>query len=344
MISKESKFIDSISKIFKKHPSQLNSTGEADSELITLEKGNYAINIDDFSGEEDYFSDFSPRILGFNLVAATLSDLFASGATPEYFLHAITLDKNRNDEFHQKLLEGINDALKITSTYLLGGDTSTGNSWKYTGVAIGRTNRKIMRSGANQKDILYSTGKFGAGNRMGLIQHFISKQKIIKNDLSIQLASSKFKIRKDECKIIHKYANFAIDSSDGLINAVFDLEKVNSGKCFLLDISSQLIEKHSLQLSKEYNIPYEFFLFSTLGEYELIFGIPEKYDTNFNQEALDQKIEFIKIGSVIEGNGILANFENKSRKLSKSRPDPRNLEPEQYLEKIIEYITDLKNE
>src|SRR3989339_742669 len=190
MSKKEKELVKFISQTFKRHPAQLNDAYEADSEIINLGGINYAINIDSYSAEEDYFSDLVPANLGFNLAIATISDLLAVGADPQFYLHSMGLDRAKDEKYQQSFLQGIAEALQKTNTYLLGGDTSTGNCWAYTATAFGQClTTPVLRKGARPGDFLYSTGKLGTGNRQALALLLLRDKKLPLDNRSIALAS-----------------------------------------------------------------------------------------------------------------------------------------------------------
>ncbi|MCK5074570.1 MAG: hypothetical protein KAQ98_14155, partial [Bacteriovoracaceae bacterium] len=309
---KEKEFILEISKLFKRHPKQRNSINQSDSEVIKLDAGEHAFNIDDYSFDEDRFSDFNPRVLGHNLAVATISDLLATGAIPESYMHSITLSKEWGDEYIKTFLTGINDVLERTGVYLLGGDTSRGDDWKYTGVCFGKVDRAVFRSGAKEGDLIFSTGRFGAGNRMGLIQHLLAEGKLPKTEDTLNSASPKFMIRNEEAKLISKFASSSIDTSDGLFNSLFVLTENNPECEFLVDMNLDLVEEQDVKLSQLIEIPKELFLFGTLGEYEILFTVSREHEGKFKN-----KMDFVRVGEVKKGEGISVLCGDKKRKLDK---------------------------
>ena len=270
---KEENLVQKISSILNRHPDQINEIYESDSEIVKINDSYYSFNIDEFSSKEDFFSDFIPSILGHNLILATLSDLYATGAKPEFFLHTFCVTKKMDDIFMTSFLEGISKALQANNTFALGGDISTDDNWRYTGFCMGKANRPIKRIGAKSGDQLFSTGKFGAGNRQALLLYNLDKNNITPDNELKKLCSPKFNLLSDKAETINKYANFAIDTSDGLIETIFDLLRVNKTVGFNIVLKEDLFDPISKQLITKENIPPELLLFGSAGEYEIIFGV-----------------------------------------------------------------------
>lgn len=338
MSVKEEKLLDLITGTLSRSKDQLNGPNESDSELVRLEAANYAINIDEYSGSEDYFSEFDPSILGWNLVVATISDLLATGAVPKYFLHSMVLGLDNDDDFCSDFIKGVNEALNINSCFLLGGDTSTSESWRYTGVALGTFERKLMRVGGSVGDKIYSTGLFGAGNRQGILHYLLRKGQLPLDSSVKDLATPKFPSRLRESKIISKYATFAMDTSDGAINTLRTLAKLNSDCKIVSNISSQLLDSSSTLTAEMLGINPMLFLFGTLGEYELIFGISENDEQAFLEEMNKEGHVPISLGEIEKGEGLFLNAGQGEIEVGDGLPDPRSLPHDEYIKALSLYL------
>lgn len=341
--SREESFINLISKIFARSKNQKNILFESDSELLDIQNKLMAFNIDEYSSKEDFFSSLDPKILGYNLVAATISDLYATGSTPQYLLHAITIANNWDNQFIETFLTGINEALNFVGAYLIGGDTSTDDDWKYTAVIFGENIRPIKRSGANVGDIIFSSNTFGAGNRQALLQLLSKSNQIdINSSESIKkLSTPKFLIQKEIFQALSQFATFAIDSSDGYFNSFKYLKKVNANIGFNINCNKELIDQESLYCLDFTKLPWPLFLFGSLGEYNLIFGIKRDDVINFEKtlNLYIPKHSVIKIGEVVANDGIFLNSNYQTDFNNITIPDPRANSPEEYLKQMIHFIT-----
>ncbi|MBM4152566.1 MAG: hypothetical protein FJ220_03470, partial [Kiritimatiellaceae bacterium] len=130
--------IRNISMKFPRSRQQLNGLFECDAELIQIGDQTWGMSMDEFSPEEDRFTSDQPEILGANLAVATLSDLFAAGIEPRFFMHALSLPKNCSASFSDALMNGIKSILAQTDCHLLGGDLGTAETWRYCGFAMGQ--------------------------------------------------------------------------------------------------------------------------------------------------------------------------------------------------------------
>lgn len=333
--------IDYVNKNYKRHPGQKNFVWESDAEIIDLHGRSYAFSIDDYSPEEDMFPDHDPETLGYNLVIATVSDVISCGGNPEFFMHSIVLPKGKGPVYYQGMLNGIKNGLEKSSTFMIGGDTSFSDDWRYSAVVFGEVERPIMRSGINPGDIIYATGKFGMGNRFAFLKHLIKKGKIKWNELVKDMLSDRFKSRCLEAEIIRKYAGFCIDSSDGYFNSFRYFNMVNPEVRLIMRIDPNLVDDKTKVFANMMGVMPEVSLFSSAGEYELIFGIPEKVVPSFEAEMGKMKHDFYKIGRAEQGEGLFAEINGtKTRKIDRDPPDPRGDDIEKYLENIMVFVKD----
>ena len=98
------------------------------------------------------------RELGYRAAAVNLSDLAASGATPDGLIVSLGAPANTSVESVVELYEGIAEA----GVRVLGGDTTRAGSLLLSVTAIGRSERVPGRAGAKPGDTLVVTGPLGA--------------------------------------------------------------------------------------------------------------------------------------------------------------------------------------
>lgn len=98
------------------------------------------------------------RDLGFRAAAVNLSDLAASGATPEALFVTLAMPGNTQTADVVAFYEGIAE----TGVPVAGGDTTAASAVVISVTAIGRSPRVPGRAGARPGDVLIVTGPLGA--------------------------------------------------------------------------------------------------------------------------------------------------------------------------------------
>jgi thiamine-monophosphate kinase len=100
--------------------------------------------------------------VGFKLVSVNVSDIYAMGGTPEWFLLAASFPPGTSDSFAREFLSGVKDALSRYEAGLIGGDTTSSRSGiVVTGIVLGFADTPISRKGARPGDRIYVTGPLG---------------------------------------------------------------------------------------------------------------------------------------------------------------------------------------
>ncbi|MBF0456957.1 MAG: thiamine-phosphate kinase [Nitrospirae bacterium] len=100
--------------------------------------------------------------VGYKLVSVNVSDIYAMGGTPEWFLLTTSFPAGTSETFAQEFLSGINDALNHYGAALIGGDVTSSNSGiVVTGIVLGFADTPISRKGARPGDKIYVTGALG---------------------------------------------------------------------------------------------------------------------------------------------------------------------------------------
>ncbi|MBP7634994.1 hypothetical protein KBA41_12565 [Candidatus Ozemobacteraceae bacterium] len=276
--------IKSLVHAFPRHRDQLNGLFESDAEIVTMGESKLAITIDEFSAGEDGFPSSDPETLGWNLVIATISDLLAVGADPQWFLQVVSVPDNRSDDFCERLMKGVGDALAESGASLIGGDLSRSADWRYVGNAIGTcTARPVLRKTGASDLHLYATGPFGSGNLAFLSPGFRFK-----------LAS-----RRELVSTIRDDLALAMDTSDGYRNTLLTLLKVNPGHSITARTDPGIVHSDVQEFCNQNRLPPEGFLFGSAGEYELILGIEPARREAFEKAAGSR---VIPIGTMASGD------------------------------------------
>ncbi|MCS7203230.1 MAG: thiamine-phosphate kinase [Thermodesulfovibrio sp.] len=165
--------------------------------------------------------------LGFKIVSVNVSDIYAMGGDFIGFLLAAALPETTSDEDWNSLLKGINDALKLYGGYLIGGDISKSKYLCLTGVAVGQTDKPILRKGAEPGDFIFITAPLGVSAcGLEVLKRFSAdtekiekfKEAVMKHLMPVARNSKEFK----------SIAKAMIDISDGLLIDLYRVCKENN--------------------------------------------------------------------------------------------------------------------
>jgi len=246
---------------FPRSPRQRNRLFECDAEVLELGRELWAITLDEFSPEEDRFTAEAPVLLGANLAVATLSDLFAAGAEPAFFLQALSLPRDVAVGFADGLMQGVRSVLDEVGCCLCGGDLGSANTWRFSGVALGRIAAvcgPLTRRLPPGPQRLWVTGCLGDANLAVLAG----------------VPTPRFELRIGAAMAIRRWAGACIDTSGGLADALWVLHSVNPAACIRVDGAAVPLAPGVATVARSRGLPPEAALLGGAGEYELLFAAP----------------------------------------------------------------------
>lgn len=104
----------------------------------------------------------TPRQLGFKLVSANVSDIYAMGGVPQFALLSIAVPGKTSGAFMDDFFDGVDEALRAYRVALIGGDiSSSAGPAALSATVLGQADRPVFRSGARPGDKIYVTGTLG---------------------------------------------------------------------------------------------------------------------------------------------------------------------------------------
>ncbi len=253
--------IRSFSQNFKRSSEQQNGLFESDAELIMIGDQLWALTMDEFTPDEDLFTSENPVALGSNLAVATMSDLFASGADPVWYMHSVSFAKSVDSEFIEGLAKGISSVVNKVGCSVCGGDMGCAETWRYCGFAMGQVpnNRPLTRKMPTEPQSLWVTGSLGDTNLAALIGS----------------PTPCFELRFDESKAIRSMASACIDTSGGFFDSLWMLHELNPGLRMEIDLDCIPYASVLRETAASAGFPMEAALLGGAGEYELLFSVPE---------------------------------------------------------------------
>lgn len=333
----EAEFINRITDLLPKSLNHIHRFFDSDAEVLAYNGKKMLFSIDDFS-QEDFFRDDDPYILGWNVAAGTISDVLASGGKTLFYAHSMSISKkNWEGQYIEQFAKGIADVLNHCGAGFIGGDFGISESWRYTGVALGETDKEITRKGAGPGDVIYMTGMVGGGNLEAALKLY-SENKILKpliNKFRLRLS-----VRLKESACMKMFATSCIDSSDGVINAVNALSELNHTGYQLNNIPYL---KEGLLACNLIGKPRILMLLGECGEYELVFTVRKDIEKEFQQIAQEQKLTFYRIGEVTENQQKKVRLKSSTADISDFSIRARDYENTgEYLDQLVYYAKNLR--
>lgn len=279
---------------FRRSPLQSESLFQSDAEVIQISPNNYlAFSLDIIGDEQAWGLITNPRNLGRHALETALSDLAAVGVWPKGFLQGLIIGQNHDQAFIENVLHGVNDVAEKYGLYLFGGDTASGQGFSLHLTVLGHSKTKpITRFGMNVGDKIYSTAKPGKGNSL-VAERWLNKGQQLSNEVEF-LALARLK----EAELIKAYATSMIDSSDGFLNSLDLLVRVNNKGIFCEYPLDTLLHPLAQQTRSKYSLSAWTLLAGECGDYELIFSVPSDNSLAFENEYRKQFHDLVFIGEV----------------------------------------------
>jgi len=280
-----------------------------DVEKFTLGKTKIIAKIDTMVQSTDIPQKMELSDAARKSIIACVSDFASKGVKPQYGIISINLPKSISKKEVKDIAKGFKKACEEYEISIVGGDTNEGKEIVFNICILGNSNQIITRKGANEKDVIFTTGPFGY-TFVGLDILLNNKKKIstlIKK--SIKTVTNP-KPRLNYGLMNKKYFTSAMDSSDGLSTTLNEMSKQSKKKFIInkipIDINlNNYLKKQNKDLNKA--------VFHGGEEYEFVFTIPSKYKKIIIKNAKLLKTPIIEIGYVTFGKGVY--LEDKGKKI-----------------------------
>jgi thiamine-monophosphate kinase len=240
-----------------------------------------------------------PYLAGWMLVMANLSDLAAVGAVPIGLLVSEILPPEFGDDAITELQQGIRNACDATGTFILGGDTNSGELLTLTGTAIGAitSDGPNSRKGCRPGDALFVSGHLGTGNAFALD---VLTGRRMEGKTNTQHVGYRPVARLKEGAAICGLASSCMDTSDGAIATMDELMRLNNVGIEVDDGWMESLDGSALDLVRTKGIAPWLLLAGEHGEFELMFTIPPDRLPGLERIASDLDWQPVQIGRIIE--------------------------------------------
>lgn len=303
----ELKTIEMIKKItekasFEPFASRYVRVGIGDDAAVL--KDNSVITTDAYL-EDIHFSlgYFTLYQIGQRAVCATLSDIGAMGSVPVALFVSALLPVSFSREQLKQLYAGMQKITKEFACPIAGGDIVAYPKLGLVLCAIGKTKNPKLRSNARPGDYLYITGYCGLAEtgRWALTHNLLKKDYAqgIKRHICPMP-------RIKEARLLKRYINSMIDTSDGLSTDAFHIAQESKVK---IRIFEDRLPIHKETKTLPANISMNFVL-NGGEDYELMFTSPQ---AKLPTTVLSTKIT--QIGMIEKGRGVYLIRNNKVSRL-----------------------------
>jgi len=289
---RENQLVRRISERLPRAEASRNAHQETDAELVEvgLAEQLLAITTDSVVDEIALGLYQDPYEIGWVAVVASLSDLAAVGASPLGVVSSLSLASAWSQSQCDALLEGMADALRAHRTGVLGGDTNWGAaSVNVTAVGIVSKSQVLRRTGAQLHDEVFVSSPCGAGSLLAL-QRFAAP--------GMPVTPFRPTARLDFARTIAGAAHCCIDTSDGLVGALDQLQRSNRVVIQCEDLS-RAIAAPVQQAFDRASLPGLASLCGLHGEFELCFTIPGARVAEMRTQAERLGLSPVLVGKVV---------------------------------------------
>lgn len=235
-----------------------------------------------------------PESVGWRLMAANASDVISMGSLPTHFLFNIAIPKG-GEELALKIICGVKDFAKRYGIELLGGDTTTAQTFMLGATIFGKKPEKpLLRSSAKVGDFVYLAAETGL-SYCGLMSLKHGKGGFEKSKKRF-LFPNPYDYIPNKINELHA----AIDISDSLgseLRLICDSSNVSAS----IDFDKIPIEGEVRDFSKLFSIPVERLVLGSGEEFVLLFTSDKKIDDAF------------EIGEITERGRQALEFTSKNR-------------------------------
>jgi len=281
---REREIIEAIARGLPRARSQENGLFTSDAEIIQVDGCRLAITVDDYSAE-DRLAARDGKLLGWNLVTATVSDLLAVGAEPRFMLNSLVTSPDLDAAYLHALSAGMDAALAACGASMAGGDIGAGADWRFTGVALGTFRAgqlplsRVLPVGARAGAVaaagaIMATGTFGDANlaagaggpaprfELRLTESAALAEWAVRAESAARAAPGTLPtgIPRAAC----------VDTSDGLASGLETFATLNPNLHLEIDLAAIPYAPGISDTAAAMQVPPEVFLLGSAGEYELL--------------------------------------------------------------------------
>ncbi|MHA1302469.1 MAG: thiamine-phosphate kinase [Candidatus Heimdallarchaeaceae archaeon] len=267
-----------------------------DASAIQLPSGKIlVINVDMLVKETDVLPGTKYTQIGEKAVTMSVSDIVAKGVKPLGCLASVGLPSSMKLDHAQEIMEGIKSGCQSYDSIFLGGDLNQCNSVivDIVSFGIGEKSEIVPRKGAEEGDLLFTTGSFGwtsLGFKI-LLDNLRTPAKLRKKAFSA-VYEPKAKIEYLELFKLQS-VKICMDSSDGLSPTLHELADINK---LGINITTVPIELDLVLFAEKRALNPLDLAFSGGEEFELVFAISPQDKDYLIKSAEKLGLQLYQIG------------------------------------------------
>lgn len=323
--------IGSLTHGFARSPRQINALHESDAELLTIGNGlTLAVTTDTVAEEIATGLYADPWLAGWMAVMVNFSDIAAVGADPLGIVMAEVFPAGASSGTIAKIQRGISDACNACRSFVLGGDTNTGEALVLGGTAIGlfSATTPLTRRGIRPGDRVYCTGAMGSGNAFAALM-------LAGKSGTIPYAPV---ARVREGAALRGRATACMDTSDGLLATLDQLGRLNGVGIDLHAGWLSAVDPRAIACGTATGLPPWLFLAGPHGEFELVFTV--RGDGTPREQLEAAGTTCLYLGEVVEGDRIripgVGTFSPDQRAAIRNLPVPSSGTVDAYVAQVLQ--------
>ncbi|MFA4982935.1 MAG: thiamine-phosphate kinase [Candidatus Micrarchaeia archaeon] len=286
-----------------------------DAEIIPYYGKNIVATTDMLTEGDDFPPGMPYAAIGWNAVAANLSDIAAAGAKPLGVLVAWGIPKNLPEEGVREIAKGMARCAKAHKTRVLGGDMNENEKICLCGTAFGVARYPLRRGGAKPGDILAVSGRLGASSAGYLIYWSNRERKSaieakMLDRFNYPIARTALMAELNSKGLVRA----ATDISDGFSAAVHSICDESGVGALVEHVGIPVFEgfEEFCRLSKK--MPLE--LLNLACDYEVVASVPQECFHAAKRIARAHGTELFEVGTVLKRD-VLLEENGKITKLPK---------------------------
>ena len=291
---------DLIKRYFSNLSKFNKSSLDLNDDVFFDKKKSLVISIDTYN-EGVHFIDFiKPDLVIKKILRSSISDLICKGVLPKYYFISGSGNKKT---FTHKNLSKISRSLKQEQNkygiFLCGGDTTFSNKLSFSITSVGYSKNIVYRNKVKYNDDIYVSGNLG-DSFVGLkiLQNKFKATKKLKRYFIKKYFEPEIQIKL--AKELLKFANSAIDVSDGLID---DLKKMlNRQKLSYRILEEKIPISRNLHTYLKINNLKKSNFVSNGDDYQILFTASVDKSRIIETASRKLGIKISKIGKIISEN------------------------------------------